>query len=72
MEDFPIIIKVVPKDNNKILQIKLSEFKNSIDRVTTVSSDRKEGLKMNIIRILYNYLLIMLTAAKELKILIQI
>ena len=25
---------------------KLDEFKNSIERVTTVSSDRKEGLKM--------------------------
>ena len=40
--------KVIPKDNAKILQIKLNEFKNSIERVITVSSDRKEGLKMNI------------------------
>ena len=40
--------KVVPKENEKILQIKLSEFKNSIERVTTVSVDKKEGLKMNI------------------------
>jgi len=39
---------LVPKDNDKTLQIKLSEFKNSIERVTTVSADRKEGLKMNI------------------------
>ena len=45
---FPDYSKVVPKDNNKILQIQLNEFKNSIERVTTVSSDRKEGLKMNI------------------------
>ena len=45
---FPDYSKVVPKDNVKILQIKLNEFKNSIERVTTVSSDRKEGLKMNI------------------------
>jgi len=45
---FPDYSKVIPKDNNKILQIKLNEFKNSIERVTTVSSDRKEGLKMNI------------------------
>jgi DNA polymerase-3 subunit beta len=47
---FPDYSKVVPKDkdNDKILQIKLNEFKNSIERVTTVSSDRKEGLKMNI------------------------
>ena len=45
---FPDYEKVVPKDNDKTLQIKLNEFKNSIERVTTVSSDRKEALKMNI------------------------
>ena len=45
---FPDYTKVIPKDNDKILQIKLNEFKNSIERVTTVSSDRKEGLKMSI------------------------
>ena len=43
---FPDYSKVVPIGNNIKLQIKLSEFKNSIERVTTVSSDRKEGLKM--------------------------
>ena len=45
---FPDYSKVVPKNNDKTLQIKLNEFKNSIERVTTVSLDRKEGLKMNI------------------------
>jgi DNA polymerase III subunit beta len=45
---FPDYSKVIPKDNNKILEIKLNEFKNSIDRVTTVSADRKEGLKISI------------------------
>ena len=45
---FPDYSKVIPKDNDKILQMKLDEFKNSIERVTTVSSDRKEGLKMAI------------------------
>tara|TARA_B100000029_G_scaffold342758_1_gene335122 strand:- start:5751 stop:6866 length:1116 start_codon:yes stop_codon:yes gene_type:complete len=45
---FPDYTKVVPKNNEKILQIKLNEFKNSIERVSTVSLDRKEGLKMNI------------------------
>ena len=43
---FPDYNKVIPKDNDKILEIKLNEFKNSIERVTTVSIDRKEGLKM--------------------------
>ncbi len=45
---FPDYSKVIPKENNKILQIKLNELKNSIERVTSVSSDRKEGLKMAI------------------------
>jgi DNA polymerase-3 subunit beta len=45
---FPDYNKVIPKNNEKILEIKLNEFKNSIERVTTVSSDRKEGLKMSI------------------------
>ena len=45
---FPDYTKVIPKGNEKILQIRLEEFKNSIDRVTTVSVDRKEGLRMNI------------------------
>ena len=43
---FPDYNKVIPKDNNKTLEIKLDDFKNSIERVTSVSSDRKEGLKM--------------------------
>ena len=45
---FPDYNKVIPKNNDKTLEIKLNEFKNSIERVTTVSSDRKEGLKMSI------------------------
>ena len=45
---FPDYSKVVPQDNNKMLKVKLNEFKNSIERVTTVSLDRKEGLKMTI------------------------
>ena len=45
---FPDYSKVIPKGNDKILQIKLNEFRDSIERVTTVSSDRTKGLKMNI------------------------
>ena len=43
---FPDYNKVIPKNNDKILEIKLNEFKNSIERVISVSLDRKEGLKM--------------------------
>jgi len=45
---FPDYNKVIPKGNEKILHLQLEEFKNSIDRVTTVSSDRTKGLKMAI------------------------
>ena len=45
---FPDYSKVIPKNNDKVLQIKLDEFINSVERVTTVSSDRKKGLKMTI------------------------
>ena len=45
---FPDYNKVIPKNNDKILKIKLNEFKNSIERVTSVSLNRKEGLKMSI------------------------
>ena len=45
---FPDYNKVIPTDNSKALQIKLNDFKNSIERVTSVSLDRKEGLKMQI------------------------
>tara|TARA_B100000029_G_scaffold499901_1_gene570896 strand:+ start:75 stop:1190 length:1116 start_codon:yes stop_codon:yes gene_type:complete len=52
---FPDYNKVIPKDNSKVLEIKLNEFKNSIERVTTVSSDRKEGLKMSISKDAVNF-----------------
>ena len=45
---FPDYSKVIPKDNDKVLHLKLDEFRNSIERVTTVSSDRTKGLKMAI------------------------
>ena len=43
---FPDYSKVIPKGNDKVLQVELVKFKNSIERVTTVSADRKEGLKL--------------------------
>ena len=45
---FPDYSKVIPRNNDKTLEVKLEEFKNSIERVIAVSSDRKEGLKINI------------------------
>ena len=45
---FPDYSKVIPTTNEKKLEIKLNDFKNSIERVVSVSSDRKEGLKMSL------------------------
>ena len=45
---FPDYKKVVPVNNDKKLIIKSKEFINSIERVASVSLDRKEGVKLNI------------------------
>ena len=45
---FPDYQKVVPKNNTKILSINRKDFINSVERVITVSIDRKEGVKITI------------------------
>ena len=45
---FPDYRKVVPTNNDKILNVSSKDFINSIERVTTVSLDRKEGVKLAI------------------------
>ena len=43
---FPDYEKVVPKNNKKILKVNVKDFINSLERVVTVSIDRKEGVKV--------------------------
>ena len=43
---FPDYKKVVPTDNDKSLIVSSKDFINSIERVTSVSIDRKEGVKL--------------------------
>jgi len=43
---FPDYKKVVPVANDKILIVQTKDFINSIERVTSVSIDRKEGVKL--------------------------
>ena len=43
---FPDYTKVVPTTNDKNLTVSSKEFINSIERVITVSIDRKEGVKL--------------------------
>jgi DNA polymerase III subunit beta len=45
---FPDYKKVVPTDNDKILTVVSSDFVQAIERVITVSLDRKEGVKLNL------------------------
>jgi len=45
---FPDYKKVVPTNNDKSLVVSSKDFINSIERVTSVSLDRKEGVKLAI------------------------
>ena len=45
---FPDYKQVVPTQNKKIVTVDCKEFIDSIERVTTVSVDRKEGVKLEI------------------------
>ncbi len=45
---FPNYVQVVPKDNHKKLEIDLKSFLNSVDRVASVSLDKKDGVKFNL------------------------
>ena len=45
---FPDYKKVVPTDNSKCLIVPSKDFINSIERVASVSLDRKEGVKLTI------------------------
>ena len=45
---FPDYQKVVPKENTKTLTVSSLDFINSVERVASVSIDRKEGVKLEI------------------------
>ena len=45
---FPDYRKVIPTGNDKTLTVTSSDFVQAIERVITVSLDRKEGVKLNI------------------------
>ena len=47
---FPDYQKVVPKENTKTLKVSSSDFINSVERVASVSIDRKEGVKLELSR----------------------
>ena len=45
---FPNYVQVIPKENKKKLEIDLKSFLNSVDRVASVSLDKKDGVKFNL------------------------
>ena len=45
---FPNYAQVIPKDNKKKLEIDLKLFLDSVDRVASVSLDKKDGVKFNL------------------------
>ncbi len=51
---FPNYIQVIPKNNKKKLEIDLKLFLNSVDRVASVSLDKKDGVKFNLSKDMLN------------------
>jgi len=47
---FPNYIQVIPKNNKKKLEVDLELFLNSVDRVASVSLDKKDGVKFNLVK----------------------
>ena len=45
---FPNYVQVIPKENQKKLQVSLKSFINSVDRVASVSLDKKDGVKFKL------------------------
>jgi len=45
---FPNYVQVIPKNNKKKLEINLKLFLSSVDRVASVSLDKKDGVKFNL------------------------
>ncbi len=45
---FPNYVQVIPKENQKKLQVELKSFLNSVDRVASVSLDKKDGVKFSL------------------------
>ena len=46
---FPNYFQVIPKDNQKKLEIELKPFLTSVDRVASISLDKKDGLRMSLV-----------------------
>src|SRR5262245_8880336 len=45
---FPDYARVIPKGNDKALKVRNAEFKNAVDRVSTIASERGRAVKLNL------------------------
>lgn len=45
---FPDYARVIPKGNDKTLKVRNAEFKNAVDRVSTIASERGKAVKLNL------------------------
>ena len=51
---FPNYVQVIPKNNEKKLEIDLKTFLDSVDRVASVSLDKKDGVKFSLTKDMLN------------------
>ena len=51
---FPNYIQVIPKNNQKKLELNLKLFLDSVDRVASVSLDKKDGVKFDLSKDILN------------------
>ena len=51
---FPNYVQVIPKENQKKLEVDLKSFLNSVDRVASVSLDKKDGVKFDLSKNILN------------------
>ena len=51
---FPNYVQVIPKENQKKLQVNLKLFLDSVDRVASVSLDKKDGVKFSLTKDVLN------------------
>ena len=51
---FPNYVQVIPKENQKKLDVNLKSFLNSVDRVASVSLDKKDGVKFDLSKNILN------------------
>ena len=51
---FPNYVQVIPKENKKKLEVDLKLFLDSVDRVASVSLDKKDGLRINLSKDILN------------------